>query len=306
MDKNGNDNINEKEQKVSVCVPAYNNAAEAERLLQSVYSQKYTDFEVCLSDDSTDNEIEELVKTRYPQVKYIHNKKPFGHILNWNAAIRMAEGGYIKIMFSDDWFTDENSLGRFVAMLDGNPQAMLAFSGSRQVTIGSGGNDTGQYYDRCADTDFTDRLKKDYRLLFLGNQIGAPSATIYRRASALALFDEQSNWASDMYLYFELLRKCPVFAHTEAPLVSIGVHDHQYTESFAQKDERIYQDYRNMYTKYGLGECPACREYFTERFIIKYHKGIREARALGIGSGLYWKKYWKELYDSVRCFMRRS
>ena len=36
---------------------------------------------------------------------------------------------------------------------------------------------------------------------------GAPSATIYRKGRFPTLFDEQSNWASDMFLYFDLLEK---------------------------------------------------------------------------------------------------
>lgn len=202
--------------KVSICIPCYNNADEVKRLLESIYSQDYTDFEVNLSDDSTNDATEALVQECYPQVKYRHNKKPFGHIFNWNAAIKMAEGEYIKIMFSDDWFTDRTSLGAFVAMLDSYPDAMLAFSGSRQVMLDGQNSDAlhhvtaahqTAFYDRAADAAFIDGLRRDYRHLFLGNQIGAPSATIYRRGSAPALFDEKSNWASDMFLYFDLAGK---------------------------------------------------------------------------------------------------
>ena len=73
--------------KVSICIPCYNNADEVERLLKSVYCQNYTDFEVNLSDDSTNGETENLVRTKYPNVNYRHNNKPYGHIFNWNAAI---------------------------------------------------------------------------------------------------------------------------------------------------------------------------------------------------------------------------
>ena len=299
--------------KVSICIPCYNNADEVERLLQSIYRQSYTDFEVNISDDSTSDETQALVNGCYPMVKYQRNQKPYGHILNWNAAIKMAEGAYIKIMFSDDWFTDRTSLGAYVALLDENPDAMLAFAGSRQVMLDgqdirvmrhvTAQHQTG-YYDRCADRDFIDRLKADYRNLFLGNQIGAPSAVIYRRGGELTLFDEQSNWASDMFLYFELLRKSPVFACTTKPLVSIGVHENQYTESFSERDLRIYQDYRYMYTKYQLQKSAACRDYFTEKFVIKYHMGCKEAKELGIGLNVWVRKWIAEQRATVQCFLQ--
>lgn len=298
--------------KVSICIPTYNNVDEAKRLLESISCQEYKDYEVNISDDSTNDEIEQLMAC-YPHVRYVHNEKPLGHIFNWNAAIRMAEGEYIKIMFSDDWFTDHYSLGRFAAMLDDNPQAVLAFSGSRQVMLDGRNTDgmrhvaQGNYrdaYDRWAPEEYADRLKKDYRTLFVSNQIGAPSAVIYRRGTTLTLFDEKSNWASDVFLYFELLGGNRQFVYTEQPLVAIGVHAHQYTESFSEKDMRIYNDYRYMYTKYHLKESRMCREYFTEQFIVKYHQGPKEAKALGIDGGTFWRKWFVQQRETVRCFIK--
>ena len=43
--------------KVSICIPTYNNAEEVERLLQSISVQEYKDYEVNISDDSTNNAI---------------------------------------------------------------------------------------------------------------------------------------------------------------------------------------------------------------------------------------------------------
>lgn len=298
--------------KVSICIPTYNNVDEVERLLKSIDGQEYKDYEVNISDDSTNDEIENLVR-RYDKVNYIHNKKPLGHIFNWNAAIKMAKGEYIKIMFSDDWFTDAQSLGGFAALLDADEKAMLAFSGSRQVMLDGQNINAMQHvtkehqrtsYDRYAPAEYIDGLKSDYRFLFLSNQIGAPSATIYRRGSSLTLFDEKSNWASDMFLYFDLLQRSEVFAYTQKPLVSIGVHEHQYTESFSEKDMRIYNDYRYMYAKYHLQECKECREFFAEKFLVKYNQGLKEAKELGIETSLYLQKWVGELYRSVQCFVK--
>lgn len=303
--------------KVSICIPSYNNADEVKHLLESIYEQEYTDFEVNISDDSTNDEIAMIVKgfqEQYgtEQIRYVHNEKSLGHIFNWNAAVKLATGEYIKIMFSDDWFTDCKSLGAFVAMLDENPKAMLAFSGSRQVMLAGSQAEGVKHltkenvkdsYDRHASTEFITRLEQDYRNLFLGNEIGTPSASIYRRGRELSLFDEQSNWASDMFLYFELLKKSGTFAYTKAPLISVGVHENQYTETFLEKDMRIYNDYRYMYTKYHLQESKNCRAYFAEEFVIKYHKGLQEAKTLGIDSGMYWKKWFAEQKETVKCFV---
>lgn len=303
--------------RVSICIPSYNNVLEVEKLLESIREQDYKDIEVNLSDDSKNNEIEVLAeryRTRFEKEQivfhYVHNEKPLGHIFNWNAAISMATGEYIKIMFSDDWFTDTNSLSAFVRMLDEHPEADIAFSGSRQVFLADAKPEemkrqaiVKSSYDRCASEEFIDELRNDYRYLFLGNQIGAPSAVIYRRTKSLALFDEMSNWASDMFLYFELLKDNPSFAYTKEPLISIGVHEHQYTETFSDRDVRIYNDYRYLYTKYHLEVSEDCKQYFLSQFIVKYHKGVKEAKLLGIEIGKYLLACMIELKETVKCFV---
>jgi glycosyltransferase involved in cell wall biosynthesis len=245
---------------------------------------------------------------RIANLKYIHNEKPYGHIFNWNVAINMATGEYIKIMFSDDWFTGKDSLAEFVNLLDTNSKAIFAFSGSRQVNVSDMSS-----YDRYAPKEYIDRLKRDYRYLFQSNQIGAPSAIIYRRDKdgQITFFDEKSNWASDVFLYFNLFGKSQAksnananaFAYTEKPLVSIGVHANQYTETFSEHDMRIYNDYKYMYTKYNLAQSSECREYFAAKYIVKYHQSIKEAKSLGIKPGIVIVKYVLEFMESIKCFI---
>jgi hypothetical protein len=164
-------------------------------------------------------------------------------------------------------------------------------------------------YDRHATSEYIDRLRSDYRYLFQSNQIGAPSATIYRRdkEGKVTLFDEKSNWASDVFLYFELfgkvIDKSKAFAYTTKPLISIGVHENQYTETFSERDMRIYNDYKYMYAKYNLCQNRECREYFAENYIVKYHQNLKEAKSLGIGTRLFIQKYLAEFKESIRCYI---
>lgn len=286
--------------KVSICIPAYNNEAEVRRLLSSIAAQTMQDVEIILTDDSTNGEIEALVEeirsaksagveadgTHWiapcmSRLRYVHNEKPLGHIFNWNKALSLAEGEYIKIMFSDDWFTQEDSLEGLTSLLDEDPQASLAFCGTRQVS-------QKRTWERAAGEEYVERLRRDYRYLFLGNEIGAPSATLYRACGAA--FDERSNWASDMFLYFEILQKNPRFAFTPKPLISIGVHEEQYTESFAAKDIRKYQDRLLMYEKYGLKTQEDCREEML-RLTVMYGQGWKTASACGASLGDYLKQW---------------
>ncbi len=292
-----------KDGKVSICIPTYNNVAEVKQLMESIRIQTYTNIEINITDDSTNMEIEELMNQYVDdRIRYVHNHQKLGHIYNWNAAIRMATGEYIKIMFSDDWFTYTDSLERYVRLLEEHPEADFAFSSSMQVS------DSGSY-ERTISEEFITSLNRDYTRIFRGNQAGAPSGTIYRNNGIL--FDEKSNWASDLELYLHLLSVNPRFAYTHDPLISIGLHGEQYTHMFSEKDNRIFYDYLFMYEKYSLQNNRECRQFFMDEYILKFNKGMKMAMRCGHTPLGYWSEripylwqnrvvdYWNALVKKI-------
>ena len=357
--------------KVSICIPCYQQAMDVRRLLDSILQQDYTDFEVILTDDSGDDEVERvaadyrdrIVAKTGEETSFFYQRNPvrLGHVRNWNAALQKAGGEYIKIMFSDDWFTFPTSLSTFVRMLKEHPDAVLSFSGSRQSILA--GEDSqknlkhlnrkseGKSWDRAADEAFLTALRKDFRILFQSDQIGAPSAVLYRRGDAVQLFDEESGFASDVFLYMELLskaekerergRRAPsgkttpeaapetvlrtsmtkagdratgadeaqirdlgLCVCTGEPLTTIGIHEHQYTESFGAKDERIYKDYRLLFQKYELQKSREYVRYFADEYLAKYHKPYAEAKELGIPFSVFVTAHLREILATVQSFIK--
>jgi len=267
--------------KVSICVPTYGKAEYVRQLLDSVFKQTYADFEVIITDDTQGNEVEQVAKSYQDErIRYYHNSEKLGHIFNWNHAIELAEGEYIKIMFSDDWFTFDDSLETYVKLLEENPESGFAFSGSMQIS------DTESYVRQIPEEFFME-LQKDYRYIFTGNLAGAPSGTIYRNNGIK--FDEKSNWASDQELYLHLLSVNPKFTFSTKPLVSIGIHEEQYTNLFKKRDMRIFNDYHYMFTKYQLIENQECREFF-EEMLLEYGKSTRFAAHAGYPVTAYLRK----------------
>ncbi|MBP3217514.1 MAG: glycosyltransferase family 2 protein [Lachnospiraceae bacterium] len=285
---------------VSICIPAYNNPEEVRRLFNSIEAQTLKDCEIILSDDSTDDGIRQLVEEKLDnpffreRLNYLRNDPAMGPILNWNAALRPASGKYIKIMFSDDWFSGPDSLARFVQLLEQNPEADLAFSGSRQVVLHPETSENlthlesqADSWDRAASDAFLRELSEDWRRVFTGNEIGAPSAVLFRRTDPPFLFDEKSGFASDVYLYLDILKANPVYACTKEPLICIGIHENQYTETFTERDERIYADYRQLYFKHQLWESDLCRSWFLREMIVPYRKSAGEAQSCHISAQEY-------------------
>ena len=99
--------------KVSICIPSYKCANLLKKCLDSISIQTFTDYEIVISDDTSDDEIRELVYSysNLP-ILYTKNIKPLGSPKNWNKAIKSATGEYIKIMHRDDWFTCSQSLAK--------------------------------------------------------------------------------------------------------------------------------------------------------------------------------------------------
>lgn len=281
--------------RVSICIPTYNNLEQVIHLLQSIEEQTYQDIEIIITDDSTNPAIEEWIGahredesfTCLKKCTYQHNKKPLGHIFNWNEALSKATGEYIKIMFSDDWFTYKDSLERMVKALEEKPEAALVFTGSMQVS-------PRESYSRCASDEFIERFRKDYRYLFIDYQIGAPSASLYRACDCY--FDERSTFASDVFLFMRILKKNSHFVCIKEPLISIGIHDNQYTCGFDEKDERKLTDYQILFTEYGMVEKKEYRKEFLKSFIFPYGKGWSYAKSMKIPFGEYAAQYFEILW----------
>ncbi len=293
--------------KVSICIPAYNNAAAVGRLLESVEKQTWKDYEVIITDDSNGDEVGKLAEEK-GYVQYFKNEVPLGAATNWNEAVRRSSGEYVKMMHHDDWFTDENSLEAFVDMLERHPEADLAFSGSRQV-------EAGRSYDRFLSAEDAALIQEDYRNLFLGNTIGAPSAVIVRRRvlqngqgngaerqnsdGERMLYDEKLTWLVDMEYYMHILKGNPKFVYTEKPLVSIGVSGGQLTESCRDDQELNAFEHGYIYQKYRLGEKEECRKKLA-RILADAGKNMQEAGNYGIGREEYQAVKRKKLWSAIQ------
>lgn len=230
---------------VSICIPAYNNGEYVKRLLISIQIQTYLDYEVIITDDSSNWEVEKVVAefSASMPIRYYRNCLPLGPTQNNNRAISLAKRKYVKIMHHDDWFARPDSLEQFVFLLEEHSEADLAFSGD----IGFGqGRGTYEHIKR----DQANQLEKDWRNLFLGNWIGAPSVTIFRNKGWL--FDENLVWCVDFELYMRMLSENSRFVYTELPLIYLGTSDTQLTKSCREDKKLMYDEQKYVYRKYKM------------------------------------------------------
>ena len=108
---------------VSICIPTYKQITYLKKCIESVLKQDFEDYELIITDDSPDDSIKNFLKDSLKNKAYFYkrNNPALGSPENWNSALRLAKGKYIKLMHHDDFFTQANSLRLMVEKLDFKP-----------------------------------------------------------------------------------------------------------------------------------------------------------------------------------------
>ena len=88
---------------ITVALPVYNGQEFLAQAIDSVLKQTFTDFELLILDNcSTDGTLKIAESFRDPRIRIVSNEKNIGMIGNWNKAVEMALGDYLKILSHDD------------------------------------------------------------------------------------------------------------------------------------------------------------------------------------------------------------
>ncbi len=88
---------------VSVCIPAYEAEGWIERAVRSALDQTHRDLEVVVVDNaSTDGTVARIRGIDDPRVRLYANSRNLGVFRNFNRAIGLARGDYIKFLCADD------------------------------------------------------------------------------------------------------------------------------------------------------------------------------------------------------------
>jgi len=264
--------------KVSVCIPTYQQPEYFNRALVSVLEQEFTDFEIIVTDDSRGDDIASIVREASDsRILYVKNGVRLGSPANWNTAVARARGDFIKFLHHDDWLSSRESLGKFVTLLENEPEAQLGFSASNSY-----GPDERLRRIHSPSPQVS-RLRDDPRVLLLGNWIGAPSATIYRRTVG-ARFDENLRWVVDIDFYLAVLTAAPTFAYCEHPLVSVtDGAAHQVTNDVARDPKLELFEWFFLYAKWA--PMPAIRgerAKFLDSLLSRLDVRWRDYRAVGL------------------------
>ena len=97
----------------SIVIPAYNQLSLLQRALNSVLCQKEADYEVIISDDSSDDKIERFIQQlNNLDIHYYRHQRGVGAADNWNYGLQMATGQYMILMHHDEEMKQDDYLKR--------------------------------------------------------------------------------------------------------------------------------------------------------------------------------------------------
>lgn len=287
--------------KVSICIPTYKQVDYLRKTLNSVLVQDFHDYELIITDDSTDDSVEKLL-TEFDfkgKLKYYRNKIALGSPANWNYSLKKATGEYIKILHHDDFFTSDNSLGKFVQFLDKNPDSSFAFSGTVIDLIAL----KTKKIHSCSNRQFSKMISNPDRLFFT-NYIGAPSATIIRN-DKLMLFDESMKWLVDVDWYMQLIYNNPNVVFSKEPLIcTVHGGEGQITQSvYADKEiqvkEHAYLFEKLKDRKTNLKKYSILFQLLFHKYSVKDLNQLKSIYLISSNSETFYNEVFKSMKSAI-------
>lgn len=111
--------------RLSICIPTYNRAAHLADCLNSILlcnSQSEYDFEICISDNHSDDDTEEVVRRAQTALKieYCKNPRNLGIPKNFLNVVSMANGDFIWLIGDDDLLMP-NAIAELCRLIDNHP-----------------------------------------------------------------------------------------------------------------------------------------------------------------------------------------
>ncbi len=118
--------------RVSVVIPLYQTQAYIAEALASVLAQSFTDFEVIVIDDGSNDAGPEIARSTGDSRVRVVTQENRGLAGARNSGIRIASGEFVALLDADDVWEPEK-LARHVAHLDQDPLLDVSFSASRLI-----------------------------------------------------------------------------------------------------------------------------------------------------------------------------
>ncbi len=219
---------------VSIITPVYNSSKFLEQTIQSVLNQKFTDWEWLITDDcSDDNSVEIIKTTNDSRIKLIKAEKNGGAGHARNLSLENANGRFITFLDADD-FWESDFLEEMVSFMK-KENAELAYSNYARCDE----NLTPKIEDFKADKIVTfNNLLKTCRLSLL--------SSMYDSERVGKEFFPEGSKREDHVMWLNLLKKIPEGKPFPKTMAKYRMH----SSSISRKKTNIMKDQYLVYKDY--------------------------------------------------------
>lgn len=251
---------------ISICIPAYKRVPYLDRLLQSIIIQDFKDFEIIVTDDSPDNSVLLLCRQYLELLPIIYHKNPvaLGTPANWNKAISLAKGAWIKLMHDDDWFAGPDSLGLFADCAQKNEGGFI-FSAYKKAFENSDKEEVF-YPEKFRIL----QAVNEPAILLAKNFIGPPSVTMYKN-DGQHTYDTKLKWLVDIDAYRRRL-ETDRLVYINQPLIKVYMSSSQVTSYTKNIGEIEIPEHFHFLSKMGVEKLSNIIVYdYNWRFIRNFN-----------------------------------
>ncbi|MDA9943702.1 glycosyltransferase [Paracoccaceae bacterium] len=229
--------MQETTKKITICIPVYNRADLIESSVNSALAQTYSNFEIIVVDNASDDGTWELLQQKYnsePKVKLYRNNNNLGPVKNWLKCISLSDGHFTKILFSDDSIA-ENYLSECIKMFDENIAFVIT-----PAQVGPHQKHAKVYYSQ--NNQIINKSFFRSYLVSYPNALVSPGAALFRtedlrRSFVEALPDYESVGFSyygagpDLLLFLQTLERYDFVAYSPLTSAFFRSHDGSATTS---------------------------------------------------------------------------
>jgi glycosyltransferase involved in cell wall biosynthesis len=183
--------------RISIIIPTYNRGSLIQATLESIRQQTYTDYEVIIVDDASQDNTVTWIAQHYSQYRLISLPNNRGGAAARNVGLQVAQGEFIAFLDHDDqWLPDY--LITLLKAFELTPEAVMVYGDYFEVRE-DGTQVLNKLHPWAIYSDFT------YHIL-MQNVIHTLSITIIRKSALIEVgfFQESLKICNDVELYLRL------------------------------------------------------------------------------------------------------
>jgi glycosyltransferase involved in cell wall biosynthesis len=200
---------------ISVCLPTFNGAKFVAASIESVLSQSHENFELIIVDDGSSDASVEIAKqysAKSERIKFYSNSTRLGPIANYNKAVALSSGEFVKLFAQDDLLMPTNLERSLEALVKENnlsfvttAKSWIDETGAPLAMPPSHEKCLSQYFDCDTRFSYCETLKSS--ILSLVNWIGSPTTTMLRRERFGSGFNTNYAQLMDLEFFLRLLQE---------------------------------------------------------------------------------------------------